>query len=214
MTLYRNTINAQLIATALDTGLDPVQNITVSNAGGKLHVSWSPPDGLCPVHVYNVTYLLLRYKACDDDELLSQIYPPLQTNRTELTLDLYDDFAEYNISVTPFTESIAGTGVLMEGETVSMTGTTQPNVNVKLMPFIGINTKLNIWKKNKVNIIITNFHYLTYASLVFLMLLKDDDDGGGEEDDDDDDDDDNDDDDDHDHDHDHDHDDDDDEMMR
>ncbi|XP_071844280.1 phosphatidylinositol phosphatase PTPRQ-like [Apostichopus japonicus] len=110
-------------------GLDPVQNLTVSNAGGKytLHVSWSPPDGLCPVRVYNVTYPLLRFKACDYDELWSQIYPPLQTNKTELTLDLYDDFAEYNISVTPFTESIDGTGFLMEGETISMTGITQQN---------------------------------------------------------------------------------------
>ncbi|XP_071844274.1 phosphatidylinositol phosphatase PTPRQ-like isoform X3 [Apostichopus japonicus] len=110
--------------------LDPVQNLTVSNVGGQrmLHVSWSPPDGLCPVRVYNVTYPLLRYKACDYDALWSQIYPPLQTNQTELTLDLYDDFAEYNISVTPFTESIDGTGYLMEGETVSMTGITQENV--------------------------------------------------------------------------------------
>ncbi|XP_071844275.1 protein sidekick-1-like [Apostichopus japonicus] len=109
--------------------LDPVQNLTASNARGKytLHVSWSPPDGLCPVHVYNVTYPLLRFKACDYDELWSQIYPPLQTNKTELTLYLYDDFAEYNISVTPFTESIDGTGFLMEGETVSITGITQQN---------------------------------------------------------------------------------------
>lgn len=106
--------------------LRPVQNLTVRNDGGErtLHVSWDAPDGLCPVHSYIVDYPFLGYKACGE-RLESTFYESTEMiNGTEIELFVYDDYAEYNISVTPLTESLDDSG-LMYGTTSSVIGVTQ-----------------------------------------------------------------------------------------